>query len=107
MPPENWDARIWAAILGAIGAGISMQFVKGLTWAQNDATPTPFLDSIAVARQIDPVVMRQFTQDAIAKIVGSSRRNVRNILTGYSWKHLNWEPSGFRVRLNITGWPQP
>lgn len=72
MPPENIDARIWAALLGAIGAGISMQFVKGLTWAQKIAMVAT---GVVLAVVFTPLVTELMAlpvgwSDGIAALIG-------------------------------------
>lgn len=72
MPPENIDARIWAALLGAIGAGISMQFVKGLTWAQKVAMVGT---GVVLAVVFTPLVIELMAlptgwSDGIAALIG-------------------------------------
>ena len=72
QPPEDLDAKVWAALLGGIGAVISMQFVKGLGWRQKTMM---VFTGVILAVVFTPVIMDwmslpQTWSDGIAALIG-------------------------------------
>ena len=51
----------------------AIQQTEALAWSRDSATPTPYLDGVAVARGIDPLDMRQKTVAQVQLFMGASQ----------------------------------
>ena len=72
QPPENMDARVWAWLIGAAGAVISMQFIQGLTWPQKlmMAVSGTVMSVVLTQPVVEFVGMPAAWADGVAFLVG-------------------------------------